>query len=93
MTEVLLGKHDKTTLDKARDELFSHINRCGVLDATDEQIQEWMDDTINFLQERYHGLSPAELKQLREVGERYCKPVIRHGKDNTAETEWDANVA
>ena len=83
-----MGKHERTALDRARDELFSHINRCGVLDATDEQQQEWMDDTMKFLEERYPDLSQPELVQLEQLGMRYCKPVIRHGKSNTAGSEW-----
>ncbi len=83
-----MGKHDRTTLDKARDELFSHINRCGVLEATDDQQKEWLDDTLQFIEERYPALSNAELKQLEQLGMRYCRPVIRHGKANTAPSEW-----
>jgi hypothetical protein len=83
-----LSKHERTPLDRARDELFSHINRCGVLEATDEQQKEWMDDTLKFLEERYPDLSAPELKELEQVGLRYCKPVIRHGKQHTASSEW-----
>ena len=83
-----MGKHERTTLDKARDELFSHINRCGVLDATDDQQKEWMDDTLQFIEERYPALTQPELKQLEQLGMRYCRPVIRHGKSNTASSEW-----
>ena len=83
-----MAKHERTALDRARDELFSHINRCGVLDASADQQQEWMDDTMQFLEERYPDLNPAELKQLEELGMRYCKPVIRHGKEHTADSEW-----
>ena len=83
-----MGKHERTALDRARDELFSHINRCGVLEATPDQQQEWMDDTMKFLEERYPQLSGTELKQLEELGIRYCKPVIRHGKNHTADSEW-----
>jgi hypothetical protein len=82
-----LSKHERTVLDRARDELFSHINRCGVLEATDDQQREWMDDTLKFLEERYPDLSDQDLKQLEQVGIRYCKPVIRHGKQQTASTE------
>ena len=74
--------------ERARDELFSHINRCGVLDAAADQQQEWMDDTMQFLEERYPDLSASELKQLEQLGMRYCKPVIRHGKEHTADSEW-----
>lgn len=83
-----MSKHERTALDKARDELFSHINRCGVLEATDDQQQEWMDDTLKFLEERYPDLSGTELKQLEQLGLRYCSPVIRHGKGNTADSAW-----
>lgn len=87
-----MGKHERTQLDRARDELFSHINRCGVLDATDDQQREWMDDTLKFLEERYPGLNPTEMKQLEELGMRYCRPVIRHGKDHTAGSEWKSET-
>jgi len=83
-----LSKHERTALDRARDELFSHINRCGVLEASDEQQKEWMDDTLKFLEERYPDLSGKELQELEQVGLRYCKPVIRHGKQHSASSEW-----
>lgn len=88
-----MGKHERTTLDKARDELFSHINRCGVLDATEDQQKEWMDDTLQFIEERYPDLNNADLKQLEQLGLRYCRPVIRHGKANTASSEWKEESA
>lgn len=78
------GKHQTTTLDRARDELYSHIHRCGVLSASEEQQQEWMEDTIDFLQGRYPDLSPRETKELRELGLRFCRPPILHGRENTA---------
>lgn len=65
-----------TALDEARNELFSHINRCGVLQATEEQQTEWMKDTIEFLGERYPALKEKELKELSDIGMRFCRPVI-----------------
>ncbi len=64
-------------LDKARDELYSHILRCGVLQAQDEHQREWFDDTIEYMAERYPALSESELTDLRRLGEQYCQPVIR----------------
>jgi len=61
--------------DQARDELFSHILRCGVLEALPEHMKEWFDDTMLYLAERYEDLSEEELGQLRTLGERYCQPV------------------
>ena len=62
--------------DQARDELFSHILRCGVLEATPEHQKEWFDDTMLYLAERYEDLEDGELEQLRVLGERYCRPVV-----------------
>jgi hypothetical protein len=62
--------------DQARDELFSHILRCGVLEAAASDQKEWFDDTMEYLAERYEGLNPRELEALRQLGERYCQPVI-----------------
>ncbi|HEX2204818.1 MAG TPA: hypothetical protein VHG91_16030 [Longimicrobium sp.] len=63
-------------LDDARNELFSHIHRCGVMSATEEQQEEWMKDTVEFLGERYPSLTPTELKDLEAIGLRFCRPVI-----------------
>ena len=67
-----------STLDRARDELYSHILRCGVLQAQIEHQKDWFDDTIEYMAERYTTLTEQELTELRRLGERYCQPVIRH---------------
>jgi len=79
--------------DRARDELFSHIHRCGVLEATEEQQREWMDDTLQYLAERYPDLSPEETAQLRDLGLRFCQPVIPHGRKTTRLSDEDATAA
>ena len=65
--------------DQARDEMFSHILRCGVLEALPEHQKEWFDDTMLYLTERYEELTKEELAQLRVLGERYCQPVVGRG--------------
>jgi hypothetical protein len=65
-----------TAVEQARDELFSHILRCGVLEAADEQRKEWFDDTMEYLAERYEDLTPDQVTELRTLGERYCQPVV-----------------
>ncbi|MBI1967027.1 MAG: hypothetical protein HYS40_03470 [Gemmatimonadetes bacterium] len=65
-----------TTFEQARDELFSHILRCGVLEAAPEHQKEWFDDTILYLGDRYEDLTGEEIAQLRVLGERYCQPVV-----------------
>lgn len=80
-------------LDRARDELFSHINRCGVLQATEEDQRHWMDETIEYLGERYPDLSDLELRGLHEIGIRFCRPAIAHGANSSAKKLEDAGVA
>jgi len=94
------GRHETTDLDRSRDELFSHIQRCGVIEAEDAQRGEWLDDTIQYLAERYSDLSKQDLVALKEMGERYCSPAIPHGytkaKDgeaDVAEEESDAKTS
>lgn len=67
-----------SALEKARDELYSLILRCGVLQAQEEHQREWFDDTMEYMAERYASLSEDELQELRQLGERYCQPVIPH---------------
>jgi hypothetical protein len=62
---------------QARDELFSHILRCGVIDALPEHQKDWFDDTMGYIADRYESLSEEEQTQLRLLGERYCQPVRR----------------
>jgi hypothetical protein len=73
--------------DQARDELFSHILRCGVLEALPEHQKEWFDDTMLYLAERYEDLTEEELGQLRVLGERYCQPVMNRPQPASSETE------
>src|SRR5205809_214314 len=65
-----------TAFEQARDELFSHILRCGVLEASAEHQQEWFDDTMLYLADRYEELDEPQLAELRVLGERYCRPVM-----------------
>jgi hypothetical protein len=68
---------DAVSFSQARDELFSHILRCGVIDALPEHQKDWLDDTMLYLADRYDTLSEEELGQLRVLGERFCQPVQR----------------
>jgi hypothetical protein len=63
-----------TPFAEARDELFQHIMRCGVVGSAPEDQKEWFDNTIDYLAERYHELSPAEVAELRVLGERFAQP-------------------
>ena len=80
-------------LDRARDELFSHVHRCGVLQAAVEDQSTWMDETIDYISERYPDLTDDDLKGLHEIGVRFFKPAIAHGSNHTAKSMEDAPVA
>ena len=80
-------------LDRARDELFSHVHRCGVLEAAEEDQRTWMDETIDYIGERYPDLTEADLKSLHQIGVRFCKPAIAHGSESTGKTVEDVPVA
>ncbi len=77
--------------DQARDELFSHILRCGVLEALPEHQKEWFDDTMLYLAERYESLTDEERTQLRTLGERYCQPVVKGPATSTEPEEASVN--
>ncbi len=76
------GRPQQTELDLARDELFSHIQRCGVLDAEDTERTDWMSDTVAYLRERHPSLSAVEVEELEAIGHRYCQPAIPFGSSD-----------
>ena len=87
-------ERQESVADRARNELFSAIRQCGVLEAAEDDQSEWMDDTIRFLAERYPELTPAELEQLKMTGLRFCQPVIPHGSQTSVTVDLeDANAA
>jgi hypothetical protein len=86
-------RREPSASDRARDELFSAIRQCGVIGASEEDQLAWMDDTLQFMKERHPELTQAELKDLKEAGLRFCRPVIPHGKEHTALTAEGANAA
>ena len=81
------SKRETSTFDRARDELFSAIRQCGVMEAGQEDREEWMGETLGFMAERHPELSKADLEQLRLTGLRFCGPVIPHGKDTAMTLE------
>ncbi|HEU4748910.1 MAG TPA: hypothetical protein VFS56_10445 [Gemmatimonadaceae bacterium] len=47
---------------------------CGVVGSAADDQKDWFDNTIEYLAERYHELSPAEVSELRVLGERFAQP-------------------
>ena len=85
------NSYSPSSLERARDELFSHIRRCGVLDAELDQREEWLADTVGYLAERYPDLSKIELSELQKIGQRYCMPPKRHGDASAPEGAAEEN--
>lgn len=73
--------------DRARDELFSHINRCGVLQAEDKDQEHWLEETMGYLGERFPDLTDVDLKELYTLGLRFCRPPIPHGRGGKSDRE------
>ena len=73
-----------SSFDQARDEMFSHILRCGVIEALPEHQKDWFDDTMQYIADRYEDLGEESIAQLRQLGERYCQPVQRRAEPVSA---------
>jgi hypothetical protein len=73
-----------TAFEEARDELFQHIMRCGVVGAEQEDQQAWFSETMSYLTERYHELSADQIAQLRTLGERFAQPPKKKDAESAA---------
>lgn len=83
----------QSSYDRARNELFSAIRQCGVIGAEEAEQVEWMGETVAFLAQRYPELTETEQEQLKQIGLRFCQPVIPHGAQATSASLEDANAA
>lgn len=63
-----------TPFEQARDELFQQIMRCEVIGAAPEHQLEWFNETMTYFAERYPELKPADINDLRKLGERFVQP-------------------
>ncbi|MCU0619035.1 MAG: hypothetical protein MUF40_03900 [Gemmatimonadaceae bacterium] len=66
-----------TPFEQARDELFQQIMRCEVIGAAPEHQGEWFTETMAYFSDRYPELKPADIKDLRVLGERFVQPPKR----------------
>lgn len=83
-----------TAFDQARDELFQHVMRCGVIGSAPEHQAEWFDETMKFLADRYHELSQKQVADLRVLGERFAAPTVKQpAPAAAASVESDAQAA
>jgi hypothetical protein len=68
--------------EEARDELFQHIMRCGVVGSNQEDQAEWFQETMAYMTERYPELSPEQIGELQQLGQRFAQPPKK--RDDTA---------
>ena len=68
--------------EEARDELFQHIMRCGVVGSDPEHQEEWFNETMAYMTDRYPELTPEQMGELRKLGTRFAQPPKK--RDDTA---------
>jgi hypothetical protein len=68
--------------EEARDELFQHIMRCGVVGSDPEHQDEWFNETMGYMTDRYPELTPEQMAELRKLGTRFAQPPKK--RDDTA---------
>ena len=85
---------EPSPFEQARDEMFQHIMRCGVIGAAPEHQAEWFTETMNYLAERYPELAENEVTELRTLGDRFVQPPKRpvEGESVESETADDARA-
>ena len=65
---------EPTVFEQARDELFQHIMRCGVVGADAEHVDEWFGETIKYMTERFPELNEQQITELKTLGMRFAQP-------------------
>jgi hypothetical protein len=73
-----------TPFEQARDELFQHVIRCGVIGASSDDQTEWFNATLNYLADRFPELSKPQVQELRTLGERFAQPPKRQTTEASA---------
>ena len=68
------GPAEPSPFEQARDELFQHIMRCGVVGAQPEHIEEWFADTMKYMSERFPELGEQQITELKTLGQRFAQP-------------------
>ena len=75
---------EPSPFEQARDELFQHIMRCGVVGALPEHIEEWFADTIKYMTERFPELSEQQIGELKTLGLRFAQPPKTRSEPDAA---------
>ena len=78
------GPAEPSPFEQARDELFQHIMRCGVVGAQPEHVEDWFADTIKYMSERFPELSEQQIAELKTLGLRFAQPPKARSEANAA---------
>ena len=78
------GPTEPLPFEQARDELFQHIMRCGVVGAAPEHVEEWFVETIKYMSERFPELSEQQIGELKTLGLRFAQPPKARTETNAA---------
>jgi hypothetical protein len=68
------GSTEPSPFEQARDELFQHIMRCGVVGSTPEHAEDWFAETMKYMTERFPELDETKLHELKTLGMRFAQP-------------------
>jgi hypothetical protein len=71
---------------------MSHVVRCHVLEARMDDRMAWLEDTMEYMAERYPTLNEMELVKLEMIGRQFVQPAIPHGRGNTARNRPEPTV-
>ena len=75
---------EPSPFEQARDELFQHIMRCGVVGADPQAVEEWFGDTMKYMTERFPELSEQQVAELKTLGFRFAQPPKSRIETNAA---------
>jgi hypothetical protein len=78
------GPTEPSPFEQARDELFQHIMRCGVVGADVQHADEWFAETIKYMTERFPELSEQQIEELKTLGLRFAQPPKSRSESNAA---------
>ncbi len=78
------GPAEPSPFEQARDELFQHIMRCGVVGAEPSHVEEWFGETLTYMTDRFPELSEEKLTELKTLGLRFAQPPKAHAETDAA---------
>ena len=73
-TRRFAGPTEPSPFEQARDELFQHIMRCGVVGSTPEHVEEWFAETMTYMTDRFPELDVNRIGELKTLGMRFAQP-------------------